>query len=204
MKTSQKRKIKNFPTKSSLSFHINSIVLLKKIKKKFATLETFYETKLQIQEPVIFMKKQAESYQHSFWFWSIFSIFIGCILLFLLSILLSPSIRYQDKIITITLLSEQVSIYTSMILLAMVSLVLYLLRLFIRIATSSKHLSEEYKQKYALTYFYLSLYHNGNIPCKESQNIILASLFTKADTGLLKKDSSKDMEKTMLSLFNIR
>ena len=196
--------IKNFPNKKNLFFRSNHMILLQKINSKFTSLETFYEKKLQIQEPILFMKKQAVSYQHSFWFWSIFSVFIGVFLIFLLSIVLSPNIYYQDKIVTITLLSEQMSIYTSVILLAMVSLVLYLLRLFIRIATSSKHLAEEYRQKYALTYFYLSLYHNGNIPCKESQNIILASLFTKADTGLLKKDSSKDMDKTMLSLFNIR
>ena len=66
-------------------------------------------------------------------------------------------------------------------------------------AISSKHLMEEYKQKYSLTYFYLSLVNNGNIEDEKSRNIILTSLFTKADTGLLKNDNSNDLEKTLLS-----
>ena len=67
-------------------------------------------------------------------------------------------------------------------------------------AISSKHLMEEYKQKYSLTYFYLSLVNNGSIKDEKSQNIILTSLFTKADTGLIKNDNSNELDKTLLSL----
>lgn len=58
---------------------------------------------------------------------------------------------------------------------------------------SSKHLSEEYKQKYVLTYFYLSLVNAGKIDEKMG-NIILSILFAKADTGLIKNDNSNELE----------
>ena len=60
-------------------------------------------------------------------------------------------------------------------------------------AVSSKHLSEEYYQKYSLTYFYLSLLFDGKLDQKQA-DVILATLFSKADTGLLKNDTSSDTE----------
>ena len=41
---------------------------------------------------------------------------------------------------------------------------------------SSKHLETEYRQKYSLTYFYLSLINNGNLTDEEVNNKILALL----------------------------
>ena len=67
---------------------------------------------------------------------------------------------------------------------------------------SSKHLSEEYKQKYILTYFYLSLISEGKIDDSLS-NAILSRLFTKADTGLIKNDASVDPESLYKTLTSV-
>ena len=84
-------------------------------------------------------------------------------------------------------------IYSSVIIFSMIALIIYVLKLFIKMAVSSKHLSEEYYQKYSLTYFYLSLLNEGKLE-QQHADIILATLFTKADTGLIKNDNSSDTE----------
>lgn len=70
---------------------------------------------------------------------------------------------------------------------------------------SSKHLETEYKQKYALTYFYLSLINNGNLKDEEVNNKILSLLFSTADTGLIKGEtSSSDIEKILYAMLGTK
>lgn len=165
---------------------------------KLSNIEKTYEAKLKIEEPAKFMLEQSKKYKKSFYLWSISIVVLSILLLILLAIIVSPQVSFNDKLITISVLSKDMPVYSSIILLAMISLVVYIL--FIKMAISSKHLMEEYKQKYSLTYFYLSLVNNGSIKDEKSQNIILTSLFTKADTGLIKNDNSNELDKTLLSL----
>lgn len=167
---------------------------------KLSNIEKTYEAKLKIEEPAKFMLEQSKKYKKSFYLWSIAIVVLSILLLILLAIIVSPQVSFNDKLITISVLSKDMPVYSSIILLAMISLVVYILRIFIKMAISSKHLMEEYKQKYSLTYFYLSLVNNGSIKDEKSQNIILTSLFTKADTGLIKNDNSNELDKTLLSL----
>lgn len=166
---------------------------------ELSNLEDTYEEKLKIEKPAEFMLEQANKYKNSFYLWCVAIVVLSSVLLILLAFIISPSISFNDKLVTINVLSKDMPVYSSVIILAMISLVIYVLRIFIKMAISSKHLMEEYKQKYALTYFYLSLVNNGNIEDEQSRNIILTSLFTKADTGLIKNDSSSDAEKTLLA-----
>ncbi len=166
---------------------------------ELSNLEKTYEEKLKIEKPAEFMLEQANKYKKSFYLWCLAIVILSSILLILLAFIISPSISFNDKLVTINVLSKDMPVYSSVIILAMISLVIYVLRIFIKMAISSKHLMEEYKQKYSLTYFYLSLVNNGNIEDEQSRNIILTSLFTKADTGLIKNDSSSDTEKTLLA-----
>ncbi len=167
---------------------------------KLSNIEKTYEAKLKIEEPAKFMLEQSKKYKKSFYLWNISIVVLSILLLILLAIIVSPQVSFNDKLITISVLSKDMPVYSSIILLAMISLVVYILRIFIKMAISSKHLMEEYKQKYSLTYFYLSLVNNGSIKDEKSQNIILTSLFTKADTGLIKNDNSNELDKTLLSL----
>lgn len=167
---------------------------------KLSNIEETYEEKLKVEEPAKFMLEQSEKYRKSFTLWCVAIIVLTIILLILLAFIVSPQVSFGDKLITVNVLNSDMPIYSSVILLAMISLVVYVLRIFIKMAISSKHLMEEYKQKYSLTYFYLSLVNNGSIEEEKSRNIILTSLFTKADTGLIKNDNSNEIDKTILSL----
>lgn len=166
---------------------------------KLLNLETTYEEKLKVEKPAKFMSEQANKYKISFYLWCAGIMVLSCILLILLAIIIHPQVSFNDKLVTINVLSKDMPIYSSIILLATISLIIYVLRVFIKMAISAKHLMEEYKQKYSLTYFYLSLVNNGNIENENSRNIILASLFTKADTGLIKNDNSSDNAISLLS-----
>lgn len=163
-------------------------------------LEKTYEEKLKIEKPAEYMLEKAEEYKKSFYLWCIAIAILSCLLLVLLAFIVNPQVSINDKLIIVNVLSKDMPVYSSVILFAMISLVIYVLRIFIKMAISSKHLMEEYKQKHSLTYFYLALVNNGNIEDEQSRNIILTSLFTKADTGLIKNDGSNEFDKTILSL----
>lgn len=78
----------------------------------------------------------------------------------------------------------------------------YLLRLFVKLALSSFHMSRDAEEKSALTSFYLSLiYSKGIEPEKEKElkNIIMNALFARVDTGLLKGDTSPTIPTAGLS-----
>ena len=59
---------------------------------------------------------------------------------------------------------------------------------------SNHHLAAEYKQKAALTRFYQSLTYAGTDIDREERLIIINSLFSRVDTGLIKTDNSHDSE----------
>jgi len=69
---------------------------------------------------------------------------------------------------------------------------------------SEKHMHAEYSQKAAFTYFYLSLLQNSSDGIsKEERPMILAALFSKVDTGLIKSESKSETETALLtSLIN--
>lgn len=166
---------------------------LQESKSSIEHLEKTYSDKLKLEDPAQFMKAKSEKYKKSARNWSIATVIITIILLYFLYLILDPKIKFTKKIITINLFNGEMPIYSSVIIFSMIALVIYIIRLFINMAVSSKHLSEEYYQKYSLTYFYLSLLFEGKLEQKQA-DVILATLFSKVDTGLLKNDTSSETE----------
>jgi hypothetical protein len=71
---------------------------------------------------------------------------------------------------------------------ALVSIFAYVSALVVRLATSSFHLSRDAKEREQLTLVYLALI-KSEAASEADRHTILASLFSRADTGLLKGDS---------------
>ncbi len=90
------------------------------------------------------------------------------------------------------------SLRATLILALLVSIGVYLIRLFVKLALSAYHLSRDAKERYQLTYVYLSLINEGKISEKD-RTIVLQSLFSRADTGLLKGDSSPTLPDGMIN-----
>ena len=165
--------------------------LFEMTEKRRQELETTYNAKLKVEEPAKFMKEQGKKYKKSFILWSIFTVVLSIIVMILLGIILSPRMEIGEKLIEIHLFSKDLPVYSGVIIVAIISLIVYVIRIFIKISLSAKHISEEYGQKYALTYFYLSLVNEGKVD-EEVEKYILMSLFNKADTGLIKGDNNID------------
>ena len=184
----------NDSQKEYTDFLTDSQASIEQIKKTYAD-------ELKVAKPAEFMENKANAYKRSSIYWGIATIILSILLLLLMYLILDPNIEMNEKIITIKLFSNQMPIYSSIIIFSMIALVIYVIKLFIKLTLSSKHLSEEYHQKYILTYFYLSLLCDGKIEQKQA-DVILATLFSKADTGLIKNDTGSETEliTKMLSL----
>ena len=89
----------------------------------------------------------------------------------------------------------------SFIYVALISFLIYIIRIIIKIIISSQHMSMEYEQKAALTRFYQALIQDGKEVDKEEKLIIFNALFRKTDTGLIKSDNSNDTD-ALLSQFS--
>lgn len=197
-KNEEKEKFDNWFTKSDEEY--NSF--MNDSRKNLSNLEKTYSEKLKVEEPSKFMLEKSNEYKKKTIHWAIAVVIVSAILLVLLGFILSPKIEFGKKIITVNLFSTEMPVYSSIIILSMICLIIYVIRIFIKIMMSSKHLSEEYRQKYVLTYFYLSLVNSGNLDEKLG-NIILSLLFTKADTGLIKTDSSNEYESLIKTLTSV-
>lgn len=162
-------------------------------KNSIEQIKQTYSAELKLKEPSKFMEEKSIDYKSASIRWALATIGLSIVLLILLYLILDPSIEFTKKIITIKLFSNQMPVYSSIIIFSMIALIIYVIKLFIKMTISSKHLSEEYHQKYVLTYFYLSLLNDGKLDEKQA-NVILATLFAKADTGLIKNDNSSETE----------
>ena len=82
----------------------------------------------------------------------------------------------------------------SFIYVALISFLIYIIRIIIKIIISSQHMLMEYEQKAALTRFYQALIQDGKEVDKEEKLIIFNALFRKTDTGLIKSGNSNDID----------
>jgi hypothetical protein len=151
--------------------------------------EDLYREKLRLEAPAkywkdraIELKKEGNKYLN----WLIRTSVIASLLLFTLLLLLGTDFfenTFNDNI---------KGIKWSIILITIVSLLAFTIKILSRMTFSSFHLSRDAEEREQLTHFYLALKKDTSIEPQERQ-LILQSLFSRADTGLLKEDSSPTM-----------
>lgn len=78
-----------------------------------------------------------------------------------------------------------------------VSFLAYGIRAMNKVMFSNYHLARDAEERELLTYLYLALMKDNKVE-KEDRNIILQSLFSRADTGLLKEESSPSMPSAII------
>lgn len=175
-------------------------------EQRLQNIEKTYEEKLKVIKPAEHMQNEANKYGAEV---KKYSYVVSAIVIFIIALLyliISPKIEFGTKtILNISVFNNNINIPAGFIIISIISIALYFLRIFVKLLMSSKHLETEYKQKYALTYFYLSLINNGNLKDEEVNNKILALLFSSADTGLIKSDtSSADIEKILYAMIGTK
>ena len=165
-------------------------------EKQIETLEETYKSKLQLEAPETLWENRAEKYRGKSerWIWYLLAFIVGLLAsggFFVISI----HDYLQGTVKEIPFISK------SFIYVALISFLIYIIRIIIKIIVSSQHMSMEYEQKAALTRFYQALIQDGKEVDKEEKLIIFNALFRKTDTGLIKSDNSNDTD-ALLSQFS--
>lgn len=171
LKTGQKR------------FQSDSLALVNESKNRIRELENLYEEKLRLQGPAKYWKEVHDDYNSKGerWKWWSIKASIGFIA-FLSAILYNAP---QALFAQFNFNSVKATIVFALI----ASIGIYMIRFFVRLSTSAYHLSRDAYERYQLTHIYLSLW-NAKAINESERNVVLQSLFSRADTGLLKGDSS--------------
>ncbi|WP_163101621.1 DUF6161 domain-containing protein [Peribacillus alkalitolerans] len=157
---------------------------LQEKKNKLTELETLYQEKLRLESPATYWKRLSEDYNSKGIMWKWWSICSAVIFSILLTILLFklPS-GTAKSVLSVT------SVRSILIVTVLISVGYFMVNFFIKLSTSAFHLSKDANERYQLTYVYLSLLKEGAVSIEE-RSIVLQSIFSRADTGLLKGDSS--------------
>jgi Family of unknown function (DUF6161) len=153
---------------------------------KIVELESTYGEKLRLEKPVDYWEELKKNYQEQGWSWTKWSIGISSVFVLLLLLLLYffpdwlKGMFHSDQLKGLIIFTLVVPTFT------------YLLHLFIKLANSAFHLSRDAEERKQLTHVYLALLKDKGVEETE-RAIILQSLFSRADTGLLKNDSTPAM-----------
>lgn len=154
---------------------------------RVSELETLYEEKLKLQAPAEYWNEMDRQYNKSGCIW--LGVSVGFTLLIIGALILV--LKHLPNLFSVD--SHWIDVFKNYAILTVItSIAVYILRLLVKMAVSSFHLSRDAKERNKLTYFYLALIEKNAVTEKE-RAIILNSLFSRADTGLLKGDSSPTM-----------
>lgn len=160
--------------------------------------EDLYKEKLRLEAPADYWKKRAtllKTEGDKYLNWLIKTSVMAAVLLFIL--LMSLGTEYFE-----TAFNDKIKgIKWSIILITIVSLLAFTIKILSKMTFSSYHLSRDAEEREQLTHFYLALKKDTAIEPEERQ-LILQSLFSRADTGLLKDDSSPTMPTSIIEKFS--
>lgn len=156
---------------------------------RLANLEETYKNKLSLETPEQLWNERAEEYRKRAKNWTLALVINVIALIWIFKQLVLVIHNYS-----LNIKKEIPFISESFIFISVISFFIYIVRVLIKIVMSNHHLAAEYKQKAALTRFYQSLTYAGTDIDREERLIIINSLFSRVDTGLIKTDNSNDSE----------
>ena len=158
-------------------------------KRKVSDLEHTYEELLRLKKPAEYWKTRANTLKNEGWksiYWLIGLVVFACITLYLL-LWLTP----EGMLLSFVKGNAQ-AIKWSVVYVTFISFLAYGIRALNKIAFSSFHLARDAEEREHLTYVYLALIKDNAVDEKD-KNLIMQSLFSRADTALLKDDSGPTM-----------
>lgn len=159
---------------------------LKEKNQTMQDLEKLYAENLRLKKPAEYWQKMSEDYEKKAKTYMGWSIAIGIISVIMLSLLIIfvPETTQTSHWFDL--------VKNTAILTIITTILVYVLRIFVKMAMSSYHLARDAKEREQLTYFYLSLINEKAVTDSERE-LVITSLFSRSDTGLLKGDSSPEM-----------
>ena len=160
-------------------------------QERIKILENTYTKLLQLKGPAEYWDELAKSYRgRGWWLLGVVGL-IGVVVFGSLLALLFDC----DKLPLLNHVNfDAATVRASLIFVVLTSVAGYLLHLFTRLSISSFHLARDYRERFQLTRVYLALIKDGDIQNEEStRQLILQSIFSRSDTGLLKGDHALTM-----------
>lgn len=163
-------------------------------KVQFDTLSRTYEEYLRLKGPARYWNELAKEYEAKGSTWRCWAMAISAVFVAGLCLMLyNPPALYDltqefwsGKNIKGTILSAII-----------VSIFAYVIQFTVKLALSSFHLARDAKERAQLTYFYLSMVKKGALQDTE-RAVVMQSLFSRSDTGLLKNDAGPTMPTSVL------
>lgn len=174
--------------------------LLKKIEKEhnefktksgtdITNLEKLYQEKLKLEAPATYWRLRARKLRiEGYWWLGGLVVLIGLSVGILIWFLNGLSAEEFEKIFQNTARSVKWSVA----LVTLISFLAFAIRAFSKLTFSSFHLVRDAEEREQLTYVYLALQKEAKIDPTE-RHLIMQSLFSRADSGLLKDDASPTM-----------
>ena len=159
---------------------------------KFSQLEKLYRENLMLKAPAEYWDKMSKEYNIKAIISLLISIGIavGIVGLLIKLIFVIPQLDNSEHWFNTIRITAMLTVITSVLI--------YGLRVAVKLTMSSFHLARDARERKQLTYFYLALINEKAVTDKERE-LIMTSLFSRADTGLLKGDSSPEMPSINIS-----
>lgn len=162
------------------------INLMNESKEKIKELENTYHEKLRLEKPAQYWNTKASEYKVQAVKWSkgLAGLLVGGIILFAI-LFYFWSIRFEFGM-------ELKSMQGAILFVTLITIYAIAVQAISKMVFSTYHLQRDAEEREQLAYVYLALTNEQNHIDEESRKIVLQSLFSRADTGLL-KDSSPTM-----------
>tara|TARA_E500000318_G_C3565650_1_gene215524 strand:+ start:1677 stop:2942 length:1266 start_codon:yes stop_codon:yes gene_type:complete len=162
---------------------------LKDSDKAFKDLEKLYTEKLKLEAPATYWNQRAKKLRREGNTWLGWLIGFTTIAIIALGIVLY---FISDGTLKELFESTGSAIRWSIVFITFVSFLAYGVRTFAKLMFSAYHLTRDAEEREQLAYVYLALKKEKNIDDTE-RHLIMQSLFSRADSGLLKDDSTPSM-----------
>lgn len=162
---------------------------LSKQKGEFTNLSNLYTEKLKLEGPVIHWQNRVKKYKTDGIIWTVLLsiVIISSVGLFIW-FMYNPPEAFKSNLFG----GDPSAIKAVLILAAIISFAVFLIRIFSKMVYSSFHLMRDSEEREQLTMVYLALVKEGKIDPTD-RKLVFEALFSRADTGLLGGDSSPTM-----------
>lgn len=156
-------------------------------KSKIDELENTYHEKLRLEKPADYWNKKAGVYkvEGDRWAKLLIVLLSGGFVVF--------ALLFYFWLIDIKVGLELKSLQGAIVFATMLTIYAVAIKAISKMVFSSYHLQRDAEEREQLTYVYLALTNEEKHIDEESRKIVLQALFSRADTGLLGKDSSPTM-----------
>lgn len=159
-------------------------------KSRMEELEKTYQEKLKLSKPAEYWSERAIELKKQGWN----SLYILIGLVTVVITLLGLLLWHPPKEVFESFFGDDkaAAIRWSIIFITFITFIAFCIRAVTKVMFSSFHLARDSEERHTLTYFYLSLMQDSKVADSDRQ-LIMQSLFSRAETGLLKDDASPTM-----------